>query len=146
MTYSSETVHYCATLKESDRDSCLGQIAFGSRLTIGVAPAGQLSAGRPAPFCDPGHKIMCMGSLRVPKRENDSELREKTRLQGIPRGSRENDRQLIAVWNCAGFLNQVFGLFAIVRHLLRKVVELIEERMASSSNDPSRNSVLDTSI
>jgi len=82
----------------------------------------------------------------VPKRENDSELREKTRLQGIPRGSRENDRQLIAVWNCAGFLNQVFGLFAIVRHLLRKVVELIEERMASSSNDPSRNSVLDTSI
>jgi hypothetical protein len=67
--------------KESKKGTCLLQIGFSSRLTVGVAPPGRLSIGRPAEFCDPGHKTTCLGSLRVPKRENGSDLRKKARLQ-----------------------------------------------------------------
>ena len=71
--------------QESNSATCLVRIGLGRRLIVGVTPAGRLSTGGPAQFCDPGHKTTCLGSLRVPKREKVSDLREKARLQVIPR-------------------------------------------------------------
>ena len=116
MPFSSETVHYCATLKKLKRGACLVQIGFSSRLTVGVAPAGRFSTGRPAQFCDPGHKTTCLGSLRVPKRENGSDLREKATLKvGIyPHDLRSHaDRPTVGVGNLvASDFNFIVGSLA----------------------------------
>jgi len=111
--FSSETVHYCATLKKLKRGACLVQIGFCSRLTVGMTPAGRLST---AEFCDPGHKITSLESLRVPKRENGSDLREKATLKvGIyPHDLRSHaDRPTVGVGNLvASDFNFIVGSLA----------------------------------